>query len=318
MRNVRVNYAVVGGFVLAMLAALVVVVALLTGRTGEVETYYTHFANVTGVKYGTKVTFEGFVVGQVEEIEPQREASGTRFLLKLSVRHGWQIPKDSVARITASGLLSAVIVDIKGGTATEMLAPDTEIASGASANLFAVMSDVAGQVTDLNQTALKPLLQTVNGEVARFGDLLDKQAPELLANMVAVSSDLARKTPRITADVERMTTTLSTKVVTDDNAERMAASIANVQRLTQGLEASRAKLDATITAVDHLVAGNTATVDASLKDLRYTLQTVARSIDAVTYNLEGTTRNFNEFSRQIRDDPALLIGGRRTEDGPKK
>ena len=50
MRNVRVNYAVVGGFVLGMLGVLVGVVALLTGRTGATDTYATRFANVTGVK----------------------------------------------------------------------------------------------------------------------------------------------------------------------------------------------------------------------------------------------------------------------------
>ncbi len=318
MRNVRVNYAVVGGFVLGMLGVLVGVVALLTGRTGATDTYATRFANVTGVKYGTKVTFEGFVIGQVEDIRPERDGGQVSFLVRLSVRHGWPIPADSRARITASGLLAAPIVDIKGGAESRMLPPGSEIAGGGNANLFAAMSDVAGQMNDLNRTGLKPLLQTLNEHAGRLGDLLDRQAPQVLANMVAISGDLADKTPRITAQVERMTSTLSGKVVTDLNAQRMAKSIENVEALTEGLEDSRRKLDSTLTVVNHLVAADAGTVDASLKDLRYTLQTVARSIDGMTYDLEGTTRNLNEFSRQLRDNPAVLIGGRRTEDGPKE
>ena len=311
MRNLRINYALVGGFVLAMVAALIATVALLTGRTGTADTYVTRFANVAGVKFGTKVSYEGFVVGQVEEIEPVAENGATRFQLKLAIRRGWPIPKDSVVRITASGLLSAVIVDIKGGNSAELLKPGTTITPGANANLFAMMSDVAGQVSDLSQTALKPLLTTLNSEIG-------KAAPELLANMVTVTGDLAVKTPRITADIERMTGTLSAQVVTDDNARRVVRSLDNVAQLTGGLEESRHKLDSALASIDKLVSGNRDTVDASLKDLRYTLQTVAGSIDAVTFNLEGASRNFNEFSRQLRDNPAVLINGRHAEDGPEK
>ncbi len=309
MKNVSLNYAIVGGFVLIMLVVLVGVVALLTGRTGSVDTYYTHFPNVTGIKYGTKVTFEGFVIGQVEEIDPLIEAGQTRFQLRLSVKKGWPIPKDSLARITASGLLSAVIVDIKGGASPDVLQAGAEIPGGGNANLFAAMSDVAGQMSDIGQTALKPLLITLNAELETLQPMLQQQAPQLLANLVAVSGDLAQKGPRITADVQHMTATLSTQVVNDANAQRLAQTLTDMQQATH-------KLDATLTNLDRMVAGNQGTIDASLKDLRYTLQTVARSIDSVTYNLEGTTRNFNEFSRQLRDNPGILLGGRRTDDGP--
>jgi len=312
MRNVRINYAVVGAFVLAMTVALIVVVALLTGRTGATDSYLTTFPNVTGLKFGTKVSYEGFVVGQVEEIEPLRGDDGTtRFQLKLAIRHGWPIPKDSIARITSSGLLAAVIVDIKGGNAPELIRPGSEIIAGGNANLFAMMSDVAGQVSDLSQTAVKPLLAMLNAEIG-------KAAPQLFANLATLSGDLAEKTPRITSDIQKMTGTLSTQVVNEANAQRMTRTLDNVSQLTSGLEESRHKLDGAITTVDKVVAGNRDTLDATMKDLRYTLQTVARSIDSVTYNLEGTTRNFNEFSRQLRDNPAVLINGRRTEEGPAK
>ena len=43
--------------------------------------------------------------------------------------------------------------------------------------------------------------------------------------------------------------------------------------------------------------------------MRYTMETIAERIDSVTYNLEGTSRNLYEFSRQIRINPGLLLGG---------
>ena len=256
MKNMRINYAMVGGFVLVMLVAMVVVVGLLTGRTGTADTYFTHFPNVTGIKYGSKVTYEGFVIGQVEDIIPLREADRTRFQLKLSVKRDWPIPKDSLARITSSGLLAAVIVDIRGGSSQAMLAPGSEIIGGSNTNLFAMMSDVAGQVTDLNQSALKPLLQTLNNKIEKLGGILEVQAPQLMANLVAVSGDLAQKTPHITADVERMTGTMSTKVVNDANARHISESLENLQNLTQGMVETRHKLDSAMTNLDKMVGGN--------------------------------------------------------------
>ena len=55
MRSSKINYLIVGLFVLAMIGALVTTVAMLTGRTGAVDNYYTYYANVNGIKFGTQV-----------------------------------------------------------------------------------------------------------------------------------------------------------------------------------------------------------------------------------------------------------------------
>lgn len=304
MKDARINYAVVGAFVIVMLAALGVSIALLTGRTGATDPYYAVFTNVTGVKYGTKVTYEGFVVGQVEDIEPIRGQTDTRFKVSLSIREGWAVPADSVVRVAASGILAAVSIDIKGGTSNQMLRPGSQIASGPSANMFAVMNDVAGQVADLNQNALKPLLATVTKQVESLGGLLEQQAPEIMANLLA-----------ITGDVQRMSGRLETRVVNDANAALMSQSVGDIAELTAGLKDSRHRLDTMLGSLDGVVTGNRDEMAAAVKDLRYSLQAVSRNIDSITYNLESTTRNFHEFSRQLRDNPGLLIGGRRGEEG---
>jgi phospholipid/cholesterol/gamma-HCH transport system substrate-binding protein len=313
MRDARTNYVIVGSFVLAMLAALVTVVALLTGRTGASDTFYTELPNVGGIKYGSKVSYEGFVIGTVEEISPKRVDGKTRFRLKMAVQQGWPIPQGSVARITAPGILAAVVIDIKGAPSDAMIPPGSDIPGGGAANIFAVMNEMSAQVTRLNEDGLLPLMATLNAQVAMVGEMLEKKAPELLANLAEISADLAVKAPRITSDVQKMTGTLATQVVTDQNAAKIVSSLDNVADLTAGLKDSRSRLDGIIATID----ANKGNVDSSLKDLRHTLQAVARTIDSVTYNLEGTTRNVHEFSRQIRDNPGVLIGGTKGgQDGP--
>lgn len=310
MKDMRANYVLVGAFVLAMLVALLGVVALLTGRTGSTDTYITTLGNVNGVKYGTKVTYEGFVIGQVEEIVPLRADGRTSFRVMLAVQENWPIPEGSVARVAASGILAAVTVDIRGGSSEQMLAPGSQIAGGPAANIFAVMNDMAGQVEVLNRQGLLPLLDNINQRVESLGSILEKQAPELLANLTVISGDLAEKSPRITSDLQKMTGTLSAQVVTEQNAERISQTLENMQDLSAGLQDSRKKVDAVLIAMEK----SAPTVEASLKDLRYTLQSVSRNIDSVTYNLESTSRNFNEFSRQLRENPGVLIGGTKPRD----
>ncbi len=96
MRSSKLNYLVVGLFVLAMIGALITTIAMLTGRTGAVDNYYAYYANVTGIKFGTQVVYEGFPIGQVEEVTPEEKVGRMLFRVDFSVIQGWRIPKDSV------------------------------------------------------------------------------------------------------------------------------------------------------------------------------------------------------------------------------
>ena len=58
-----------------------------------------------------------------------------------------------------------------------------------------------------------------------------------------------------------------------------------------------------------MITDNEADIEGSIVDMRYTMETIAERIDAMTYNLEGTSQNMYEFSRQIRLNPGLLLGG---------
>ncbi len=137
--------------VLATLAALVVAIGFISGRTGATESYFAVYDNVAGVKYGTKVMYEGFPIGQVEGIDPVRGGGKTTFKLRLAVTKGWQIPDDSIARVAASGLLAAVALDIKGGASAVLLKPGDQIRSQPSGNLFNAMADIASEVTSLSK-----------------------------------------------------------------------------------------------------------------------------------------------------------------------
>ena len=90
-----------------MLVATIGSVSMMMGRTGPTDEYHLVLDNVTDIKFGTLVRFEGFPIGQVERIAPFAEGSQMNFRVDLSVREGWHFPVDSVARIGSSSFLAA-------------------------------------------------------------------------------------------------------------------------------------------------------------------------------------------------------------------
>ncbi|MBM3581855.1 MAG: MCE family protein, partial [Alphaproteobacteria bacterium] len=79
MKASRINYFAVGLFVIASIVGLVVAIAVLSGRTGATDPYYAIYRNVTGVKFGTQVMYEGYPIGQVETVTPVPEAGRMTF-----------------------------------------------------------------------------------------------------------------------------------------------------------------------------------------------------------------------------------------------
>ena len=115
MKRDNVNYLLVGAFVAAMSVAFFVLMTAVTGRSGPTDEYHAYYDNVSGLTFGTGVFYEGYRVGQLESIEPEHTDQGMRYKVSFSVLSGWTIPADSVAEIAASGLISAVTIQIQEG-----------------------------------------------------------------------------------------------------------------------------------------------------------------------------------------------------------
>src|ERR1700758_2627265 len=108
MKRDNVNYGLVGVVVLAAFVVLIGALVMITGRGGASTAYFTHYHNVAGLRFGAPVFYEGYRIGQVAAIVPDRDAKGIRYKIELSVRRDWPIPKDSIAHMTSTGLLADV------------------------------------------------------------------------------------------------------------------------------------------------------------------------------------------------------------------
>ncbi|HJU40703.1 MAG TPA: MlaD family protein, partial [Tahibacter sp.] len=153
MKRDHVNYTLVGAVVLAALALLLVGLYLITGSSGGNAQYHAYYRNVTGLRHGAPVFYQGYRIGQVSRLEPERGgADGTRYRVTLSVREDWPIPADSVARLQASGLLADVSIGIVEGKEKNSVAVGGEIRGEETSDIFGAMNELAGEITALTRS----------------------------------------------------------------------------------------------------------------------------------------------------------------------
>jgi phospholipid/cholesterol/gamma-HCH transport system substrate-binding protein len=294
MRDDRRSYILVGAFVVAMVAALVVWLAALSGRGFAAHRYSVVYANVLGLAEGTQVLYEGFPVGQITGIEPIEREGGRAFRVELGIRRDWKLPEDSVAAVAAPGLLSAVVIDIQGGSSPTLLEPGAELRGMEAASVFTAVSDVASQLNDLAENSVKPLLKS-----------LGEGTPEIVSNVETFTRALNVTLERIDA------------LLSPANVAKIDRILSNLETTSSGFAAvsgdlgrTRAEIDQLLRTVDHLLDRNQGEIGHAISDLHDSLEAVARHIDAISLNLEQSTRNLAEFSRQIRENPGVLVRGR--------
>ena len=250
-----------------------------------------------------------------------------RFRVDFTIQEGWQIPSDSFATVEAPGLLSAIVIAISEGQSATPLLPGDRIESREAENLFNIMSSVAQQINDIAVNDLRPLLATVNGTVATFGEILGDDGEALIAELSGLASDLSERVPLIVDDVEVLTGQLQqpagelNRLFSPENRGTVEDTLAKAEDAADSFNSfagemreTRKRVDQVLDTLDNMLADNKLDVERAIIDLRHVVDSVARHIDALNQNMEGAARNMYEFSRQIRKNPGLLLGGTPPED----
>jgi len=290
-----VNYVLVGAVVAAAFVLLMAALAVITGHGGASSDYVTHYRNVTGLRYGAPVFYEGFRIGQVGAIDPERGSAGTRYKITLAVRRDWPIPKDSVARLTSTGLLADVAIGISEGASKEVAPPGSELAGMESADIFTSMNELAGQLSDLTRNQIAPLVKNLSEHVESIAAVIDKDTPELLEQSRALLQRLNTASDSVN------------DVLKPQNRAAIGAILANVRDLSHDLRATQDQLKDALVQIDNIARENRPGVRDSIDDLRGIMAALSGRIDSITQHLEVAARNFDEFAREVRMNPNRLL-----------
>lgn len=305
MKRDNINYFAVGSFVLIMLGVLLYTLLRISGDNQKSDVYYTHFRNVSGIKPGSSVSYQGFELGHVETIEPIYKQGRVYYRLALKLRQGWKVPIDSQATISSSGLLSGMLVEIRGGSDSRLLKPGGDIAGTESANLFEALANLTEQLSQLTRNDAKPLIDSISRRIERIGGGLEHSVPESMSQLQSILK-------KLNATASQLEDTLG-----GENRSHITAllknadmSSANFLRLTTEFELTRKQLDQLLGDTHGMVTKNRPDLEVMVNGLRDSLQRV----NTILHHLEGASLNTNELTRQLRQNPGLILQSQPAND----
>tara|TARA_Y100000588_G_scaffold347960_1_gene397152 strand:- start:1082 stop:2032 length:951 start_codon:yes stop_codon:yes gene_type:complete len=304
----NVNYLVVGFFVLIMLGTFFTLMYFVTGRTGPSEHYFVRYKNVSGLKFGTGVFYEGYRVGQIEKIIPVPSSTGMEYVITLSVARNWEIPEDSVANIMSSGLVSAVRIEITEGRSSVNMVPGGELEGREQLNLLSVLGDVAGELGTLSEDGVMPVLKNLNVRI-------DEASQRINKDLVGDAQALIVKLDSSAQQLEKLLVSVNPQKV-EKFLTRIDDVALNVNVLISRIEGTRVQMGETLLALKNLASDNDEEVASAIRSANdsmqqalETLTVVNEHVATIMYNVEGSTRQLHEFSRAVRNNPSRLVRG---------
>ena len=220
----KVNYTLVGLFVIALFAALALAVFWLTmSGDRKVYNYYrVYFSeSVAGLNPKATVRYRGVAVGQVETIRLS-PTNPDQVDVLLGIERGTPISRDTIATLSTRGLTGVASVELSGsgpGSPPLEKQPDQDfpvIQAGPSLvarlddafnNILTNVNNLSGKLErllgDENQTAVSDILRNVNtitGAVARHSDSLERSVTQV----ETLTSDLSRQFSKIGKTVDSL------------------------------------------------------------------------------------------------------------------
>jgi phospholipid/cholesterol/gamma-HCH transport system substrate-binding protein len=287
MRNYSISYVTVGVFVTAMIVALIVTLTLIAGRTGPRDEYRVLFDNVTDLKYGTVVRYEGFPIGQVDRIIPSYENGKYKFGVMISVQKDWKFPADSKAGIRASSFLAAKTIDISGGKSQDLIAVGGDIPGTGAGDMFALMSGLAGRVGALLDTGVVPLIDQLKTSIKQLTATADSTIGGVGGDVRGLIADAGTHLDQISASITDLTAGMQAnveqlhKVLSDGNVKAIDHILDNLDKASVNADKTLAELNAlsievngVAQSVQAMINRNSKNVDKSTADLEYILRAV--------------------------------------------
>lgn len=191
--NPRINYTLVGAFVVLLLLAGMAMLALMTrdDRQAQRQTYVTYFSeSVAGLNERASVRFLGVPVGVVEHIALDREQEG-RVRLELRIDPGVPIRQGSIASLQNQGITGLLYVEIGSGDTDS---PLLETSDSEPAIIQSQASRLLQITEALNETLHKfnQLSDNLTQLTHHLSQLSDEQMRSQLSSMMTAMVNLSQ------------------------------------------------------------------------------------------------------------------------------
>lgn len=300
----------VGIFVLTALVILVVGSLWIAGSTllaPQRNSYRVLMKDSGGVQAGDRVRVAGVPVGKVERVE-LRPGDEWPVRFHIAIRRSVPLHLDSSAKITASGLLGTVFLQVDPGSPGEpALDEDGQFFGQASVGFEAAMNQVeemggkvmrlldqASVTLDRLTTEIVPILQNTSAIVS----------PENVANLsellTSLNGVMNESGPRLSSLLTRLD---SIAASADGGMDRLPELAAKLEAILDDLHNVLGEDGTRVIALLDSAQSSLGSAESALAVLGDNRQ----ELDAAIRNLQDTTANLKAFSQTIKERPYSMV-----------
>ena len=296
----KVNYALVGIFVLGLGTLLVAIVLWISSGGTFQKKYIRYLAiedeSVAGLNVSAPVKYNGVDVGKVSDIAlDAKNPSQVRLLLE--IERGTPIKVGTVAVLKTQGLTGIAYVELNGGS---LNAPTLVANPPERYPVIRTKPSLAARLENVLTNVLAKLDRTSSNIDAILSEDNRKAFTLALTNIAAVSQTLAERKDTLDAGIVSAARTF-------DNSARITAQLGPViERIGRSADALGKMGDATAEASSH--AGKT--IDSVGADLQRLSAETVPSLRRLLGELNVLSGSVRRLSEQTERNPTSLIFGR--------
>ncbi len=302
----RVNYTLVGLFVVGLGSALAVAIIWLSRGT-EDKVYQTYVAyvyeSVAGLNPRAPVKYRGVEVGQVRRIALDKN-NPERVRLVLDIEKGTPVKIDTVAILSMQGITGLAFVDLIGGSKAS---PDLKALPGKRYPEIKVGPSLLKRFNLALETGQTKVLEAANEfkAVAQgLRELLEEDNQQSVANTLKhieqLMGSLAAQASVFQENNKHVTTVL-------ENTARLSQELpALIQHATQSVGA----MDQTVKTINHAVHNFNRLIADTRQDLsRFSREGLAQA-GPLLVELRQLSETLRRLGRDLQKDPDSLLFGR--------
>lgn len=299
----KVNFAVVGAFVLVLGAVLVAGVLWLASGGAFQKKYDLYQAveneSVSGLNLNAPVKYNGVDVGKVQEIHLD-PGNPERVNLLFAIERGTPIKVDTVAILKTQGLTGITYVELSGGAKGS---PPLRASPGAKYPEIRTQPSLGARLENVLTTVLAKLDSTSNNINAILSDENQASFKSALADIAAVARTIAAR-----------------KATLDAGMADAGRTLKNTSRASAQLDPVLARIERSAAAVEKMgneVAGAGKTVNSIGADVkRFSAETMPE-LERLLGELSVLSTALRRLTEQTERNPSSLLFGRRpVPEGP--
>jgi phospholipid/cholesterol/gamma-HCH transport system substrate-binding protein len=300
--DAKVNYAIVGGFVLVLGTALIAGVLWLSSGGASRKAYDTYRAymkeSVSGLSLDAPVRYRGVEIGRVRKIELAAEDI-EQVQLTMDIERGTPVKTDTVAVLRVQGLTGIAYVELSGGHR------DSPVLEAMPGQPYPVIGTGPSLMVRLDAT-LTALLANLTRTSERLNAVMDEDNRRAFKRALG---DLEVLTRTIAARSGSIDAALANAARTLDSTARVAAEM---PRLIDRLQRSADAFEKMSNEVAGAGASATRTLEATRGDVRHFAAETLPEVRQLVAEVRELTNSLRQVADQVEQNPSVLLFGKPT------